>query len=217
MVAFLALEQDRRMIRISPATYYRAAATCVAAAVLAFSTHRASAQQSVDLLAGTLGVNNTPTTLSLGGVGANLASSVSGAFGPGFGGTVDIGVGALTNLSESFAPFGASNSFTIASTGVAAVRGDTSASKLYSSSLSPGATYALTLTRTAGFSRRPARQREHRTQRGRHVVRTTPRRVQGLLGSGHVDLLSIVRHEQRRGELPVHRAGDAACGHADSG
>ena len=65
---------------------------------------------------------------------------------------MSLGAGALNTVSESFAAANASNTFTIAETGIATVGGATSATKTLGASLSPGATYALTLTRTTGFT-----------------------------------------------------------------
>ncbi len=132
------------MIRNTPAIYYRAAATFVAAAVLSFTTHHASAQQTVDLFAGTPGMLSLPGSVA-------VMTTTSGNFGPGYNGSLMLNAGALNTLSETFAAGGSSNTFTIAQTGVATLLGNTGASKSFSTvSLTPGATYALTLTRTAG-------------------------------------------------------------------
>ena len=82
----------------------------------------------------------------------NVAPNVPTTFGPGYAGTLTAGVAVLNSLSEGFAPLGASNSFTIAQSGIATAVGNTSASKTFTASLLPGATYAFTLTRTTGFT-----------------------------------------------------------------
>ena len=137
------------MIRTSPATYCRAAGAVLAAAVLSLSTHRADAQQTVDLLAGTL---STPATLS-GTSGVLALGSVSSSnFGPSYSGSVSVPLGAISTVSEGFAPLGSSNSFSLSVSGVSAAS-STSAMKTFTGvSLIPGATYNLTLTRSAAFT-----------------------------------------------------------------
>ena len=188
MVALPPARQDGRMTRITSATSYRAAAACVAAAALSLTaTRQAAAQQTVDLFGGTLG---TPTSLSIGGIGNNTTASTTGTFGPGFNGTVTLGVGALNTLSEGFGSLGTSNYFTITTTGVAAIAGSTSASKTYTgTTLTPGGTYALTLTRTTGFTV-GALSSVNLTLSANNVpfVNTAP--GSGLLGSG-TDLLNL--------------------------
>ncbi len=140
------------MIRTSPNLTHRAAAL-VAAAVLSFTTHHASAQQTVDLFGGTLG---TPAMLSLVGNGVSTNQSTSGAFGPGYNGTASFGVATVSNLTEGFTSLttgpNATNSFYVNQTGILGVAGATTATKTFGVSLTPGATYALTLTRTTGFT-----------------------------------------------------------------
>ena len=140
------------MIRTSPNPTYRAAAV-LAAAVLSLTTHHASAQQNVDLFGGTLGA---PAMLSLVGNGVSTNQSTGGAFGPGYNGTVSFGAATVSNLTEGFNPLttgaNATNSFTVNQTGIVGVAGSTSATKTFGVSLTPGATYALTLTRTTGFT-----------------------------------------------------------------
>ena len=141
------------MIRTSPATYYRAAATVVAAAVLSFTTRHASAQQTVDLFGGTLG---TPGMLSLVGNGVNTNPTTTGPFGPNYTGTLTEGVTAVSTLSEGFNSLttgaNATNSFFVSETGVVSAAANTLASRTFTVSLTPGATYALSLTRTTGFT-----------------------------------------------------------------
>ena len=137
--------KDGRMIRISPANYYRAAATVVAAAVLSFTAHHASAQQNIDLFAGTPGMLSLPGSLSV------APTMTSGTFGPGFNGNLTLTGGALNTLSETFATSGSSNTFAIAQTGFVTLLGTTSAAKTFTGvPLTPGGTYVLTLVRSAG-------------------------------------------------------------------
>ncbi len=137
------------MIRTSPKPYRRAAATIVAAAVLSITTRHASAQQTVDLFGGTLG---TPASLTVTSTVVSTGVNNTGGFGPGYAGSVALGAGAVDTLSEGFAPFGTSNSFTIAETGVATLGGSTTAATNLGVSLTPSSTYNLTLTRTTGFT-----------------------------------------------------------------
>lgn len=141
-----------RMIRTSPNLTHRAAAL-VAAAVFSFTTHHASAQQTVDLFGGTLG---SPAMLSLVGNGISTNQSTSGAFGPGYNGTASFGVATVSDLTEGFTSLttgpNATNSFYVNQTGILGVAGATTATKTFGVSLTPGATYALTLTRTTGFT-----------------------------------------------------------------
>lgn len=137
------------MKRTSSAIIRRAAAVVLAAAVLPFLTTHAVAQQSVDLFAGALG---TPALLSATTPLITTGATQTGTFGPGYGGTVTLGAGAITTLSEGFAPFGASNSFSISQTGLLGLGSSTSASKLLGVSLTPSGVYNLSLTRTAGFT-----------------------------------------------------------------
>ena len=138
------------MIRTSPTTYYRAAAAVAAAAVLSVTTARhAAAQQTVDLFGGTFTNNGV---LSFTGQALSAATGASGNFGPGFSGTVTLGLGALNTISEGFTPSGASNVFTITETSGATTAATTSAFKTYGVALTPGATYALTLAGSNGFA-----------------------------------------------------------------
>ena len=138
------------MIRTTSATSYRAAAACVAAAVLSLTaTRHAAAQQTVDLFGGTFTNNGV---LSFTGQALNTATGASGNFGPGFGGSVTLALGALNTISEGFTPAGASNTFAVSETSGATTTATTSAFKTYGVSLSPGATYTLTLARANGFT-----------------------------------------------------------------
>ena len=137
------------MIRTSPAAYYRAAATIVAAAVLSITTRSASAQQTVDLFGGTI---PGAVALTLNGNGVSLNQQLNGAFGPDFTGTVQFGVASVSVLSEQFVPVGGSNAFQISQTGLVGIGEATSATKVYTTSLTPGGTYSLTLTRATGFT-----------------------------------------------------------------
>ena len=174
------------MIHITPATYYRAAAACVAAAALSLTTTHHAAAQTVDLFGGTLG---TPVSLSIGGIGNNTVGSVNGPFGPGFTGTLTEGIGVLNTLSEGFTANGGSNTFTISNSGLATAGGSTLASKTYTSALSPGGTYALTLTRTTGFTVGLLGSFNLTLSAGgTPFLSTTP--GSGLLGAG-IDLLGL--------------------------
>ena len=125
------------MIRTSPATIRRAAAVVLAAAAFSFTTHRASAQTSVDLFAGPLGATTQLSTNPL---------TASGTFGPGYTGTVTLNAAVNNVLSEGFSPNGASNSFFISQSGLATLGGTTTASKSFGAILTPNTAYSFTLT-----------------------------------------------------------------------
>ena len=140
------------MIRTSQKTNCRAAAAfLVAVALTLTSTHRASAQQTVDLFGGTLG---TPTSLGATATGLNLTTVSNGTFGvTGYSGTVTIGALAVGSAGESFASLGSSNSYSINQVGLLSAASSVQAMKTFTgTSLTPGATYALTLTRSTGFT-----------------------------------------------------------------
>lgn len=135
------------MIRTSSATIRRAAAVVLAAAVLPFLAPRASAQQIVDLFGGTIG---TPTGLSVSTPGLPALPSTantSGAFGPGYNGTLVLGTSSGTTFSEGFSNLGTGNALTFTLAGTAALGSSATASKTFGAILAANTTYAFTLTR----------------------------------------------------------------------
>ena len=141
-------KDGRNMIRTSPATIHRAAAIILAAAVLPFLTpHTAYAQQVVDLFGGAIG---TPTQLSVSTPGLPAAPSTAttgGTFGPGYTGSLTLGLSTGTTLSESFSNPGTGNALSFTLTGTAAGGINATAAKTFGAILSPNTTYAFTLTR----------------------------------------------------------------------
>ena len=137
------------MIRTSPNACHRAAATFVAAAVLSLTTHRAAAQTSIDLLAGTIG---TPASLQAStGLITLSGATTTGTFGVnGYSGSVTVGAGTVNTLSEGFTAPGGSNDFVITETGLAGAAETTVATKTFTTGpqLAANTTYAFTLTRT---------------------------------------------------------------------
>ena len=135
------------MIRTSPATIRRAAAVVLAAAAFSFNIHHASAQQVVDLFGGTIG---TPTQLSVFTPGLPAlpsSASTSGSFGPGYSGTLALGISSGTTLTEGFTNPGTGNDLAFTLAGPAAVGTSATATKAFGAILSPNTTYSFTLTR----------------------------------------------------------------------
>ncbi len=132
------LRQGGCMNKHHPLKSCRAAAALAAAAVLAVGTATASAQTIDTNIFGGAG---TPASLTA--TSTANAAFASGPFGPNFNGHVSIGLGALTNLTETIS----GGTYSISESGLTGLSGSFDATKTFAgSSLAAGQFYRLTLT-----------------------------------------------------------------------